>query len=278
MLKNLGHEVIGFSQARENADDGGILGDYTSDQALANVPTNVDLLFHFAWSFTPSSSIAQPYRGFELDVLGSSRLFDCVIARGCRRILFASSGGTVYGEAPIGGADESTVLRPGSPYAAAKVAVEAHLEALAAFTPLTYLSYRIGNPYGPTQEARPGFGIVPTMLNCALQGNPIPIYGDGSMRRDYIYIDDVMKAISKTYLREDISGPMNVGSGTTKSVIELAEIISRTVGVDSKIEWRDKRDFDIKISSLDVTRMKSLTNLLPRSLSDGIRQTIERTQ
>ena len=191
----------------------------------------VEYLFHFAAPSTPTSSLVDSIGEFRNHLLPTVKLFDMASQVGVRRIIFPSSGGTVYGPAPECPATEDSVLQPVSPHSIVKVALENYL-AFLRLKGLDSIVYRIANPYGPRQR---GWirqqGVISVFLRAALLDEPVHLLNAKNTTRDYIFIDDLVGAILRSFGAPHKHQVYNLGSGTgtdLQTILRLVERITRT--------------------------------------------------
>jgi UDP-glucose 4-epimerase len=197
----------------------------TVDAALADV----DLVLHLACTTVPSTS-TDAVADVKQNLIGSLTLLESMLRRSIRRIVFFSSGGTVYGppeEVPI---PESHPLRPTTSYGVVKVAVERYLLMHAALGRIDPLILRPANPYGPRQRTDGAQGVVGAFLSRLASGRPLEVWGDGSAVRDYLYIDDLVAFVTAAIDARAV-GIFNVGSGTGHSVLDVIDALSTVTGI-----------------------------------------------
>lgn len=168
------------------------------------------------------------------------------------RIVFLSSGGTVYGGATET-ANEQLSLLAHSYHGAGKIALEAFLDAFAWDTGCSLVLLRPSNVYGPGQEMRRGFGFVRGALECALHGGALEIWGDGMAIRDFLYIDDLVAAVTDALAASEVDGKFNVASGVGHTLNEVVDIVRRVSGRPIMPVYRGGRRSDIRKVSLDVS-------------------------
>jgi UDP-glucose 4-epimerase len=224
----------------------------------APILADVDVIFHLAWSSVPAS-VVDPAADAAENVVGSLRLIEAAAARTPGvRFVFASSGGTVYGDTNGVRAHEDMPLDPIGAYAVAKEAVERHLRRARRERGLDAVTLRFANPYGPGQW-RPDrvFGAVATFLRAGMDGRPVSIFGDGGVVRDYFHVNDAVDALLRV-----ASGPLghsvyNIGSGVGRDLHDVAAAVERVVGCPLAIERQPARLVDLPWSVLDPTRAEN---------------------
>ena len=248
-LGELGHRVHALGRSESTGVDGHIThirGSIEDRQLLREALAQCRTIVYSASITTPATSSGDP----ALEVIGNllplSRLLECAREFPGRRIIYISSGGTIYGDRGEQ-AVETTPLRPRSYYGAAKAAAEAFLHACVTTSDWSAISLRPSNLYGPGQRVTKGFAIVPTLFDRADDGKAFEIWGDGSIIRDYCYVDDVVEAIVIA-IKSEISDPFsvyNVASGSTASILELIEACELASGRSIQRVFKPARGVDV---------------------------------
>lgn len=214
-----------------------------------------DVVFHLAAQVDVRVSVADPVRDAMINVIGSLNVLEGARRAGSDKVVFASSGGTIYGEPapdhlPV---DESHPQHPISPYGVAKKVVSDYLFAYRALHNLEFTSLALANIYGPRQDPHGEAGVVAIFAGRLLAGETCRIFGDGEATRDYVYVDDVVDAFVRAAGRG--SGlVINIGTGVETSVNDLYATMARVAGVDKSAELAPARDGELARSSLDAGR------------------------
>lgn len=256
-----GRHGAGVHYLRGGLDDTAAL-----DASMAGVGT----VFHLASSTVPGTSNLDPAADVTTNLLGTLNVIDAMKRRGIRRLVFLSSGGTVYGDAEICPVPEDAALAPISSYGVVKVAIEKYLGMYHHLGVIDPLIIRPSNPYGPGQPVRGAQGAVAVFLGKALHGEPIDIWGTGEIIRDYIFIDDLVELIAHA-ASSGYSGVVNAGSGEPFTLSQLCDAITTATGRDLTINHRPARQFDVKRVVLDISKARSLFGWSPRvGLGDGL--------
>ena len=241
-----------------------------------SVLRNQDIVYHLVSTNMPTTSNQHISRDIEANVLFSSRLFDECVKYGVKKVVFISSGGTVYGlesECPL---SENTPTNPISSYGVQKLMIEKLLYLYNYMYGLDYRIIRLANPYGPYQRPDGKLGVVSTFTYKALRDEKLEIYGDGSVVRDFIYIDDAVRGIEKIVNGENKHHVFNLGSGYGVSVKEVVETVGRVLNKDIDVIYKEGRSVDVPVNYLDISRYeKYYGKLNPVSLDEGIRRTAE---
>ncbi|HVN52172.1 MAG TPA: NAD-dependent epimerase/dehydratase family protein, partial [Acidimicrobiales bacterium] len=236
---------------------------FSFHQIDARDPALVDLIarrrpevvFHLAAQADVRVSVADPLLDAAVNVIGSLHVLEGARAAGARKIVFASSGGTIYGDIapedlPV---DESHPQRPLSPYGVAKKVVGDYLFAYRELHALEYTALALANVYGPRQDPHGEAGVVAIFARRLLQGEPCTIYGDGSQTRDFVYVDDVVDAFVRAADRG--SGLLaNVGTGVETSVNQLYETMAEEAGVTAPAVHAQERPGELARSAVDPGR------------------------
>lgn len=212
-----------------------------------------EVVFHLAAQADVRVSVADPVLDADVNILGSLRALEAARAAGARKVVFASSGGTIYGDTDQLPIKESQPQRPLSPYGVAKKAVGDYLFAYRDLHGLEYTALALANVYGPRQDLRGEAGVVAIFAGRLLAGEPCVIFGDGEQTRDFVFVDDVVDAFSRAGERG--SGLIcNIGTGTETSVNELYKAMARNAGITDPPIYAPARTGELKRSSLDPGR------------------------
>jgi len=253
-----------------------IVGDFLNRSNLDDTLNGIDIVFHLVSATTPAVSNADPFIDIDTNIKASVELFDLCAKNGVKKVIFISSGGTVYGDTEDGSITEDEIPRPKSPYGIGKLTIEHYLRYFKDKTGLDYIVYRVANPYGPQQKILGQQGVIPIFMNIVLHNKPVVIYGDGSMTRDYIYIDDVVGMILASFDKANKYSEYNIGSGNGSSVNDIVYAIENIVGREIAKEYKDLPTSFVKRSVLDISRFTSEFGYMPSmSLEDGLKKTWE---
>ncbi|MGP4672535.1 NAD-dependent epimerase/dehydratase family protein [Agrobacterium salinitolerans] len=270
-----GHEVkvLGRSRLPVRPLPAGVQyvsGELADSQLMRELLVDVGAVAHLVSGTVPSTGDKDPGKDVELNLLGTLSLLEDMAACNVTRILYLSSGGTVYGkpqEVPI---PEGHILDPICSYGVVKVAIESYLKLYEIKAGIRPVVIRASNPYGLYQGNLGVQGIIGTYLNLALKHQPIEIWGDGSTIRDYIHVKD-LSSLCVTALLSDRVGVYNGGSGTGTSVLHIAEIVQEITGNPIPIVYKPHRSLDVPVSVLDIERAKMDFDWEPKiGLREGI--------
>lgn len=216
-----------------------------------------DVVFHLAAQADVRVSVADPALDARINVLGSINVLEGARRAGARKVVFASSGGTIYGE--VAPADlpvsEAQPLRPLSPYGITKRVFTDYLAAYREMYQLEYTSLALANVYGPRQDPHGEAGVVSIFAGKLLAGEPCTIFGTGDQTRDFVFVDDVVDAFFRAAERGG-GLLMNIGTGRETSVNELYTSMATAAGVDSPAVYAPAREGELDRSALDAGRAK----------------------
>lgn len=241
-----------------------------------NILDNQDIVYHLVSTNIPTNSNQHISMDIQSNVVFSSKLFEECVKHGVKKVVFISSGGTVYGtetECPL---SENAPTNPISSYGVQKITIEKLLYLYNYMYGLDYRIIRLANPYGPYQRPNGVLGAVTTFTYKALKEEEIEVYGDGSIVRDFIYIDDAIKAIFKIVDGESDYRLFNLGCGYGTSIRNVLETIESSLGIKVNVNYKEGRTVDVPINYLDISRYeKTYGKLNPINLSDGIKMTAD---
>jgi UDP-glucose 4-epimerase len=251
-----------------------VAGDFQAAGDLAPALEGVDAVVHLVSTMLPKSSNEAPLQDVETNVLATLRLLSLMVERRIRKIVFASSGGTVYGVPGSVPISEDHPTQPEVSYGITKLAIEKYLYLYGRLHGLQPVSLRISNPYGGGQRIDTAQGAVAAFLHRALRGEAIEIWGDGSVTRDYLHVNDVATAFSCALDYEGPSQVFNIGSGQGVSLNELAVAIETELGCHLARRYLPGRSFDVPVSILDNSRARAELRWSPSiPLAEGLRMT-----
>ncbi len=249
-------------------------GNFFNRNEVSAALKDVDYVFHLISTTNPATSDSDPFIDVDTNVRSSIELFQLCTEHKVKKVIFLSSGGTVYGDIDKDGIDELTVPLPRSPYGIGKLTIEHFLRYFKYKDGLDYVIYRVSNPYGPGQNIYGKQGVIPIFMNRYLTKEPLTIFGDGSMVRDYIYIDDLIDLIIATYSKDNVHNEYNLGSGKGVAVNELVEAIEKQTGFSIQKNSVPTPPTYIHTSVLDIQRFSKEFGMQPTTtLEDGIART-----
>ena len=236
-----------------------------------------DVVFHLAAQADVRLSVDAPVADARTNVIGLLRVLDGALAGGARKVVFASSGGTIYGEAdpallPF---DEDTPQRPLSPYGVAKLAGGLYLDVYGALHGLAGTTLALANVYGPRQDPQGEAGVVAIFAGRLLSGRPCIVFGAGEQIRDFVYVADVADALLAAAERAD-GQLLNIGTGVGTSVNDLYRTRAAIVGGPDDPQRGSARPGDLDRAALDPTRAASELGWRPGTgRDDGLQATLD---
>ena len=213
-----------------------------------------EVVYHLAAQADVRVSVARPVFDADVNVLGSLQVIEGARAAGARKVVFASSGGTIYGDPPATAlpVDETHPQQPVSPYGVAKKVVGDYLYAFRELHGLEYTALALANVYGPRQDPHGEAGVVAIFTGRLLAGETCTVFGDGSQTRDFVYVDDVVDAFARAATRGD-GDLLNIGTGVETSVNRLYSLIAKAAGADRDPVQAPARTGELHRSCLDPT-------------------------
>ncbi|WP_413537683.1 NAD-dependent epimerase/dehydratase family protein [Enterococcus malodoratus] len=237
---------------------------------------NQDMVFHLISTTVPTTSNQHISEELISNVVTTSKLLESCVRSNIKKFIFLSSGGTVYGadcSCPI---KEEDCTNPITAYGIQKLTIEKLLYLCKAMYGLDYKVIRLANPYGPYQKPNGILGAVTTFTYKAINGENINLYGDGSVIRDFIYIDDAIKGILNISFGCSREHTYNLGSGKGTSIKDLIQEIDESLNVELKITYLPKRKVDVPVNYLDVSKYENTYgDVQTVSLKEGILKTAQ---
>lgn len=287
-LRRSGREVVAYDRygpPEWARGDGGltwIVGDFAHDSRVPDLARDCAVVHLLIGGRSPAAVDADPAGDLIDNAVPVLRFLEALRSGGAPRIVFASSGGAVYGAGehrPIG---EDAPTAPTGAYGVNKLLVEAHLLLRRRRDDFDVRILRVANPFGERQLSRLGQGVVAAFVEAAARGRPLTIMGDGSVVRDYVYVGDVARAF---VLAGDVEDPgrriFNIGGGHGRSVAEVADAVEAIAGRPLVREWVPARPVDVPVAVLDVSRARTELGWAPETpwetaLERAYRWTLER--
>mgnify|MGYP000487919624 CR=1 FL=1 len=246
-----------------------VTGDMMSAHDVGVAVDGVDAVFHLVSSTLPGSSNDDMIFDVESNLVATLRLLGAMVDRNVRRIVFISSGGTVYGDPVYIPIDEKHPTDPRVSYGVTKLAIEKYLLLYQHLHGIKATILRVANPFGPRQRVETAQGAVAAFLHRAIRGQPIEIWGDGSVTRDYIYVGDVADAFASTLGYKGSKSIFNISSGSGTSLNQLILKIEKVL--DRSVARRNLpgRDFDVPVSILDNSLARTELGWQPSTPFEG---------
>jgi UDP-glucose 4-epimerase len=252
-------------------------GDFGNVGALDElISTGFDAVIHCVSTTTPKSSNESPEFDIQSNVIGTLYLLDICVKHSVGKLVFLSSGGTIYGDiGDIDMVDETHAVRPMCSYGVSKLTIEHYLDVYRHLRGLNYVALRLSNPYGERQSPLRALGALTVFLHKTLKRENVEVWGDGRVTRDFIYVGDVANAVYLATIKP-VSGIFNVGTGTGLSLRDILAHISNVVGREPSVTWLSSRSFDVPRIVLDAAKLKIATNWNCHiGLQDGMAITAE---
>lgn len=267
-----GEEVYSFDMALPEKEEEGIKyisGDFFDDYTLEKVVEGMDIVFHAICTLNPGNSNEKCLMGYERDFVQTAKLCYLLKDTNCR-LIFLSSGGTVYGNQELQPIREDAVPVPINHYGNLKLCIENTIRTFNFQSKRNMLVARISNPYGPGQNYLKGVGFIDAALKRAIHGETIEVWGDGEVVRDYIYIDDVCRMLYDLVYYHGKYEVFNLSSNTGTSQNDVLNIIKEIIP-EVDIKYTTARSVDAKKIILDNTRIMEQDTFELVHVKEGIR-------
>jgi len=230
-----------------------------------------DIVNHHAAQIEIPKSVADPVLDAHINIVGSLNLLEVCRKHDIKKIIFASTGGAIYGEQRHYPADESHPTEPRSPYGIAKLTVEKYLHYYQWTYGLPFVALRYGNIYGPRQNSRTEAGVIAIFIEKLLRHEPITVFGDGRQTRDYVCVDDVVDC-NIAALNPGINGVFNVGTGKETSINNLAKMLTELCRSPTHIRQAPARPGELLRGCLKPGKLQQAS---PIPLSEGLKKTVD---
>lgn len=253
-----------------------IAGDFLNVGELRAAVRDREIVLHFLSTTDPASAEDDPTLDIRTNVTSSIELFEICVDEGVQKVYFASTGGAIYGDQDQALFSETDQTLPVSPYAIGKLTIENYLRYFRRKHGLAYTVFRISNPYGPRQNPAKRQGVIPIFLRHVSHGEPVQVFGDGSMVRDYLYVEDLAEMVATAVTQGTTQDLYNLGAGTGNSVNEVIAAIQEATGREVHVNMTPAPATFVNRVTLDVDRFVSEFGVpkLTR-LDEGIRKTWE---
>ncbi len=232
-------------------------------------------VFHLAAHASVSESVRDPQYDAQVNILGTINVLELCKEFKVNRLVFSSTGGALYGEPKYLPADEDHPTHPLSPYGASKLAAEAFIESISSLSGMNYSILRYGNVYGPRQSPYGEAGVVAIFIDALLRGESPMIFGDGLHQRDYVYVEDVVKA-NLLSLQSSGNEKFNIGTNSSTSVKDIYDLVSRALDSKTPAIYKDERIGDVRSIYLNSDRANEKLKWKPTiDIDNGIKRTVE---
>ncbi len=235
-----------------------------------------EVVFHLAAQIDVRASVLDPAADASVNILGTINVVGAARGAGVRKIVFASSGGSVYGDPAALPVSETEPVNPRSPYAVAKVSAELYLNAFSQLYGLECTHLALANVYGPRQDPHGEAGVVAIFASCLVSGRPTRLFGDGGNTRDYVYVQDVASAFLTAAGQVGDRRRYNIGTGICTSDRALHSLIAAAAGARDEPGRAPARLGDLRASALDSSRAKRELGWAPEfSIDAGLAATVD---
>lgn len=278
-----GQEVLGLddlSTGKEGAIPSGVqfeLGDMLDRPKLWTLLQGVECVYHLAAKVAVQESILYPREYNSTNVGGTVSVMEAMRDVGVKRVVFTSSG-AVYGAQIAQPLHEDMVTAPDSPYGVSKLSAEYYVKTIGKLWGIETVTLRIFNAYGPGQHLPADHPpVIPYFLKQAVKGGSLIIHNSGTQTRDFVYLDDVVEALTIAGAASGVDGAtINVGSGSEVSILDLAAEITELTGARTQAIYNHKAKGGVNRMRADITRAKKLLRYKPKyKLREGLKQTLE---
>ena len=249
-------------------------GDFSNPVHIQEALKGIDIIFHLISTTTPKDSNDNPVYDITTNLISTIQLLDLSVKERVKKVIFYSSGGTVYGIPRIIPIQEEHPKDPICSYGIHKLTVEKYLQLYHHLYGLDYAILRISNPYGERQRPTGKQGVVAVFLNKAIKKEAIEIWGDGSVVRDYLYVTDVISATMKILNYEGKYKIFNIGSGIGLSLKDILYNIEQVMGYPIDVKYLPGRKLDVPANVLDISRISIELSWSPAvGFYEGLKQT-----
>lgn len=265
-----------FKPSQYHAKAEWVEGDFTNLKDVDHAVSGCDIIYHLVSTTLPRSSNDNPAYDVETNIIGTIHLLESVKKHGAKKIIFVSSGGTVYGipkEIPI---KESHPTEPTCSYGICKLAIEKYLHMFHLLHGIEYCILRLSNPFGERQRVSAAQGAITVFLHKALRKEAIVIWGDGSVTRDYFHVSDAVTALIQALHYEGGNRIFNIGSGVGRSLNEILDAIDSLLGSSVRREYLPPRAFDVPVNVLDISKAEKHLGWKPQmKFIEGVSRTAQ---
>jgi UDP-glucose 4-epimerase len=248
-------------------------GDAERPEDIIHSLKDIDIAIDLIHTTVPGVSMKDPAYDVQTNVVSHAGWLSLLGKTGLKRIIYVSSGGTVYGVPRMNPIGEDHPTEPISSYGITKLAIEKYV---AMYSNVHGIEYRIGRPaniYGEGQHLNIGQGVIGVFLDRCLKRQPIEIWGDGTVTRDYLYVTDMVRGIIELIGHRGDGRIFNISSGRGYSLNELIAIIRDELNIPTSVAYMTSRKFDVPANVLDCSRLKRETGWMPNvAMVDGMRR------
>ncbi|PWU72792.1 NAD-dependent epimerase [Ochrobactrum sp. POC9] len=267
-------EIITMFGTSDNIDF--IAGDFLDRKVILEALTGCDACIHLITTTLPATSNADKIYDVSSNLIGSLQVLESMRELEVGKLVFLSSGGTVYGNPIYTPIDENHPTHPRSSYGIVKLAIEKYCHLYNELHNMKAVVLRLSNPYGAGQLGTGIQGAIPVFVHRALTEEPIEVWGDGNVVRDYVHINDVSAAIASAVEYRGDETLFNIGSGSGRSLNQIVGSIEQALERKVSVNYRPARSLDVSVSVLDITKAMTEFNWKPKvTLESGILTVIE---
>ncbi len=250
-------------------------GNFNDEQSVKAALQGIEIVYHLISTTVPSTSNLNPMADVQCNLIGTIRLLESMRNHNICKIVYFSSGGTIYGNSTELKISEEHSQNPICSYGIVKLSIEKYLLMYKELYSIEPLILRISNPYGPGQRNCEVQGLIGAFLRNITEGKSIEIWGNGEVVRDYIYISDVIDACELA-IEKNLSGIFNIGTGKGYSVNQVIDLIKKVYPSKFNISYKEKRNFDVERAVLDIQKANMIIGWRPKvTLEFGLIKYIE---
>lgn len=282
-LRAAGHEVTVVARSRAGVGAQYVVplpgvrfvrSDLADLKRLRSALAGCEVVYHLISTTVPGGSNRQPVFDVRTNLVGALRLIDLCRELRTKRLVFISSGGSVYGPAEHVPIPEDAPTQPISSHGIVKLAIEQYLGIYQRAGELDSVILRVANAFGERQDPERGQGVVAAFAARLLRREPLEIWGDGQVIRDYVYVGDVVDALLIAATAQPPDRVFNVGTGSGRSVLDVAERIGAVLGLPAELIFRSGRPADVPVNVLDIARARDQLGWQPEtSFEEGLKRT-----
>ncbi len=272
-LQRQGEEVTSFDRELPDKREAGIVyikGDFFEDIVLRRLLEDHTIIYHAISTINPGNSNEIYLQGYSKDLIQTIKMCSW-IKDSNKKVIFLSSGGTIYGNQTIQPIKEDVLPQPINHYGNIKLCIENALRILHIQNNISISIARISNPFGPEQDYTKGVGFIDAVLKQAMQRKKIEIWGDGETIRDYIYIDDVIKFLYYLSLQDQKDIVFNISSGIGISQNQVIDVV-KNLGLSVEVIYKEKRSVDAEKIILDNSKIQKQCQMKLLPFSDGVKR------
>lgn len=265
-----------FRRFSDNTAIEWVTGDILSNHDLAAAIDGMDIVLHLVSTTLPKSSNDDPIYDVQSNVIGTLQMLNTMVTKQVKKMIFISSGGTVYGTPNYVPIDEQHSTNPLVSYGITKLTIEKYLAMYEKLHGIQAITLRVANPYGERQRIETAQGAVGVFLHHALKDIPIEIWGDGSVTRDYIHVSDVAEAFFQVTTYQGKERVFNISSGQGLSLNELLVLLEQVLNKKIVCRYLAARPFDVPVSILNNQLAQHELNWSPKvSMLEGLSRTAD---